>query len=411
MKNKLFFTICAPNYLAQAILSYKSFKRKNPLLNYKIILVSEQKDPLLLQSVPSHDVILHSDLFASEFIAWYTLKYNVIEYCTLLKPHVLKKFLAGKDFDYVSYIDPDTCFYSDVQPIYAELEDRLVHVTPHLIEMKEVDSNPYPEFLHLWEGIYNLGYITLKKSNKTNAFLSWWINRLNDYCYADKLDGLHTDQKWIDYAPAFLGADFVISQNFGLNISHWNLNERDVLKSNDVYLVNDQSLIFWHFSGFKPDSKNLNKNNVFVLSDLKSEALNDIFTNYRDDLCESGYDYFSGLDYEFDKLKSGESLNILNRRLFRVYTSVNNLGSSNERLSRFLSVAKSKGIVSTRSGSDFSYGRAGLDSQQSKLKYVHFGLKIFLRLFGAHNYLLLIRLIQHFSKVENHYFLMSDERK
>jgi hypothetical protein len=232
------------------------------------------------------------------------------------------------------------------------------------------------------------------------------MERLKKYCFADKLDGLHTDQKWMDYAPALLRENLCISQNYGLNVSHWNIIERKITREN-TYYANSDPLVFWHFSGFKVGANELNKNNTEGDYEFNvSELIKELFDEYGQDLLQSKYNFFANLHYEYSD-NMGCKMNILTRRLFRVFMEdEHNEGKILKSPKEYISLALSNKVFSSRAKDDFGYGRAALKGKVGKIKYVNAALRLLFKLIGPHYYLYLIRFFQYYSKVENHYFLI-----
>ncbi len=106
------------------------------------------------------------------------------------------------------------------------------------------------EICSLQHGIYNLGFLAVRRSKEGLVFLQWWRDRLIDYCYDDIPSGLFTDQRWIDLAPAMF-EDVYILRDKAYNVAPWNISQRQVSKNeNGDFLVEGKPVMFYHFSGF-----------------------------------------------------------------------------------------------------------------------------------------------------------------
>ena len=76
-------------------------------------------------------------------------------------------------------------------------------LTPHLTA--PIDDRAAPnEREILLSGIYNLGFLGLAFNERTLPFLDWWPRRLYRECLHEVERGLFVDQRWMDFAPAFL---------------------------------------------------------------------------------------------------------------------------------------------------------------------------------------------------------------
>lgn len=76
-------------------------------------------------------------------------------------------------------------------------------MTPHILT-PQVDYTGLQNEGHLlFVGIYNFGFVGLNNSSQARSIVDWWKARLASQCFADKIEGLHVDQKWMDFIPAF----------------------------------------------------------------------------------------------------------------------------------------------------------------------------------------------------------------
>ena len=72
----------------------------------------------------------------------------------------------------------------------------------------------------------------------------------DDFCRDDIPNGLFTDQRWIDLAPAlFDGVAIIRSSRF--NVAPWNLTTRNISGNlGEGFVVDGEPLGFYHFTGF-----------------------------------------------------------------------------------------------------------------------------------------------------------------
>jgi hypothetical protein len=81
--------------------------------------------------------------------------------------------------------------------------------------------------------------------------LKWWESKLRKDCIIDLTRGLFVDQLWANLIPAYFDK-VSIDKYPGYNMAHWNLHERVLSKTEAGYMVNNQPLIFYHFSHYSP---------------------------------------------------------------------------------------------------------------------------------------------------------------
>jgi hypothetical protein len=153
-------------------------------------------------------------------------------------------------------------------------------------------------------GLYNLGFIAVKKTSEGLEMINWWAERLLNKAYIDLSRGLFTDQIWINFVPLFFNKVKILKHP-GYNMAYWNLHERRVSKKEKEYYVNKQyPLVFYHFSGFNPLIPDIlsKYQNRFAFQDLPE--IRDLFTEYSIKLFQNGYNTYIEYPNLFSGLKS-----------------------------------------------------------------------------------------------------------
>ena len=106
------------------------------------------------------------------------------------------------------------------------------------------------ELCCLRHGVYNLGFLAVRRHGQGRQFVAWWADRLRRFCYDEVSNGLFTDQRWVDLAPAFFD-DIAIVRDPQYNVATWNLTHRRATGRAPYEIqVNGRPLVFYHFSGF-----------------------------------------------------------------------------------------------------------------------------------------------------------------
>lgn len=309
MKN-VFCTICCTNYLPKAITLAESLKNQHPDTDITLCLVEKELPSGIDLLQYFDDVVLAKDIF-KEYFEWFIFKYDQLEGSTFVKARYLR-YLLNK-YDRVIYLDPDIYVYSPLEELLAL--DRNIIVTPHQInpvsDLKTIDSSVIGFLLC---GIFNLGFISINNSKESLAFLSWWENKLEYYCFLDFNRGLFTDQKWIDLA--FILFEIFNFKNYGYNVANWNINERHLsrTKENTLLINNYFPLRFFHYSSVD-SGKDLrifrllaSKDSLKVVKKIRNEYKKAITSNDRNNL--------SKIEWSYNYFNSGERINKLCRTAF-----------------------------------------------------------------------------------------------
>jgi hypothetical protein len=173
--------------------------------------------------------------------------------CTGVKGFAFKEIIGRYQPDYVFFLDPDIVILSPIDSLIDKLSKNSILLTPHQTEPEVTDRAIIDnEICSLKHGVFNLGFLGIRPTQSSEGlkFIDWWTDRLRDYCYDDKLNGLFTDQRWVDLAPAFFD-DLCIIREPIYNVATWNLTHRTASGSIEKGIsINGQPICFYHFSGF-----------------------------------------------------------------------------------------------------------------------------------------------------------------
>jgi hypothetical protein len=178
----------------------------------------------------------------------WTFTHDVVELCTAVKGAMLCRLLDGGARKVV-YLDPDIAVLADLNEVAALLDHHDVVLTPHQLEPDEdpiaVRDNEIGSLKH---GIYNLGFAAVAGTPEGLRFARWWRDRLLHHCYDEIPEGLFTDQRWCDLAPAFFPSLYVL-RDPGYNVASWNLSRRPVEIGQDGSVrAGGRPLRFFHFT-------------------------------------------------------------------------------------------------------------------------------------------------------------------
>lgn len=296
------FTICSYNYSALAIVLFHSLKEHNPDIKFFLALVDTPENyQLLREKIPQGMNLLMVDENVVSDYADLQKRYTIIELNTAIKPFVFDHlFSKNPTCNSILYFDPDILIYDSLQEHLLFLFDENDFIlTPHIIQPRIEDKFAAAEIHFLNYGIYNLGFLGLKRSEAVFSFLQWWKLRLKYWCYANIYAGLFTDQVWINFVPLFYDK-VLIFKHPGANVAHWNLLERKLLKINGKYFVNEEKypLLFYHFSAFthftEEPSGEIPFSKLSMENGKMHEIANEIIVSYQKRLVQAGQKDFFG---------------------------------------------------------------------------------------------------------------------
>lgn len=405
MSKNCIFTICAKNYLAQALTLKESVQSKDPGTDFF----------LFLSDAPSEDIAnLELVLLDESWIqGWKQMafKYDVIEFSTAIKPFCFNK-LFRQGYEKVGYLDPDTYVTSPLDYLWDNLEKYSIILTPHVsnLELEYTGAVPEDDILHT--GVFNLGFCFMKNNEVGQAIANWWCIRLKDQCYAS--GALFVDQKWMNFIPCFFPDDLLVCHHFGVNVAVWNLHERELMIKDGEYVIKDYlsgkiyPLLIFHFSGFDPFNNQLinRRHPQFGVDHFPSFV--PIIEEYRSLEYKNGYDKYSKLHYSFNEFEDGSVITRLHRRIYRAriecYTDENPFSID----SKYYLDLKGNKLLVKGNPEDFTKKGMQVESSQKRRVTILFEkMAILLKnTVGIKRYISFLSFVQQFVQWENQSFFI-----
>jgi len=164
---------------------------------------------------------------------------NDKEYAWTVKASImLFIFNDFRETDHIVWLDGDSQFLSETEPIFAEWGSNSILLT------EERWSN-YDQYLTDVYGRYNLGFIGFKKDINGMECLNWYRDRIIEWCFDKHEDGLWADQIYAnDWQERFNGVK--VSTNIGINLNPYICRNRKITEENDGLYINGHKIISFH---------------------------------------------------------------------------------------------------------------------------------------------------------------------
>ena len=307
-------TIIARNYLAYARTFAASFAEHHPD-GHCWVLVVDDPDRTVASGGEPFEVVYPEELGIERFDAMPAM-YDVTELSTAVKPWFLRWMLERSDGAPVSYFDPDIRFFAPVDDIDALARESGVVLTPHVVDALPQDGEQPRDIDILASGVFNLGFIAVGPGAPTDELLDWWSERLRYDCVIDHALGHFVDQRWFDLVPAMVPEMHLLREP-NVNVGYWNLHSRELGRQNGHYVVNDQPLRFFHFSGFDPDRPEVLSKHQSRTRLADHSALARLCAEYASELQANGHAEHRSAPYPYEGLADGTRLDKRLRRLYR----------------------------------------------------------------------------------------------
>ncbi|MDE3237216.1 MAG: hypothetical protein KGO81_14805 [Bacteroidota bacterium] len=298
---KIAYSVCSANHLAYAKTMADSFTAHHPEYSVIIGLVDRIEGRFGVAAFQPYIIIEAEEMGITKF-AQMSQQYTIIELNCAIKPFLAQYIFNTYQPEILLYLDTDIFIYQPLLPVERLLEKNDIVLTPHFTTPVTDEKEPRERDI-LRSGLYNAGFIGMKKSTTVDAFLQWWSSRLVDQCYYNFAEGMGVDQNWLNLVPLFFD-NVAICHHKGINVAYWNLHERVFSVKENLVMVNEKEpLIFLHISGYKfnfPDQLSLHQTR-FVLSELP--ILKKLLDDYRSAVNANGYERFIHLSCYFSKPK------------------------------------------------------------------------------------------------------------
>ena len=414
------FTIVAKNYIGLAKVLEKSILKHDSDIDFYIFVADELPSSLGEQIpdnvIESKKVLSYSDEEWSNM----TFKYTLTEFCTAIKPSCFQYLFNIIGYEKAVYFDPDIYVFDSLNVIYETIDNFSILVTPHIV-FPVVGDNSDRVFLQ--SGPYNLGFLGLRNSEVSKNMLVWWRKKLLENCFDDVLDYTFTDQKWMlmihSYFPQ---TEICVSRNIGLNVAPWNFRERKFVKTESGYEIEcrnnssiSEKLVFIHYSGYDYkallDGREIRPRVLEVDVDFADvKMMMDFYSNaLREN--ENTMRSYLDLKYSYATYGNGVPVETFHRRLYRRVTEVDGAvfakPYSTTEGSLYKRLEQKKLILKWNSSSADIVPNSSQVS--NKLKSFNILMRYVFKLMGYHRYLMLLRLMKHFSRYESQIFLLDDK--
>lgn len=239
-------TIVAHNYLPLARVVARSFLDHHPNDRFVVVTIDRPIESRIMPD-DGFEILPITDIdFGDEGWEYMATAYDVTEFATSVKPFALRHLV--RDADCALYLDPDIQVFASLQPLVDATIAAGWSLTPHCLAPIVRDGTGPTEAEIMAAGVYNLGYIGV--TPRATPFLDWWAERLRRDAIIDPARHVFTDQRWIDLAVPIFRPHIEPSPAY--NVAYWNADQRPLRKDGDRFMVGDEPLRFFHFSGYDP---------------------------------------------------------------------------------------------------------------------------------------------------------------
>jgi hypothetical protein len=311
-------TIAALNYLPQVRLLLNSVLRFHPECTTVLLLVGG--NPATMEAhdlgLDARTVVIDATQLDLPSFDDMAVRYDTVELCTGIKPWALLHLFDACGFDAAIYLDPDIELHAAMADVTAAMsQGAAVVVTPHALAPLEPTGLPDDHAI-LKSGVFNLGFIGMRRCAESLDFLRWWGQKLLTRCLVAFDQNLFTDQRWCDLLPCFVPSLHVL-RHPGYNVAYWNMDQRPLqLDAAGQWHAAGQPLVFFHFSGFDPKVPEACSRHQTRIDAMTLASALPLLQRYANSLLKQGWPMVSGPN-PYESLPCGLHIPLLLRQFYR----------------------------------------------------------------------------------------------
>lgn len=241
-----FCTYFDKNYLIRGLALYNSLEKHCPDFRLWILCMDPLCFNYLRQLNLQNVVLIPLDHLENGDVELQKAKSNrsaVEYYFTCTSSILLYIFKRFPGVDSLTYIDSDFFLFSDPSVVFDEIGEHPIAITAHRF-------SPDFHYLERRYGLYNVGWLTFRRSTIALECLQRWRAQCLEWCYDRVEDERFGDQMYLNDWPRRYPETYII-QHKGVNLMPCNIGNYAIyIKNNQVY-VDDAPLICYHFFGLK----------------------------------------------------------------------------------------------------------------------------------------------------------------
>jgi hypothetical protein len=241
-------TLFDKNYLVRGLCLHATLSEHSSEDFMLYILAMDHETYMILKALEgvklsNVEIISIEDLLQDETIRTAKLNRTWQEFCWTMASVFCDRLLNRGSLTNLTYLDADKAVYSDPKQIHEELVGSSIGITPHrlLPARRELEVN----------GIYNVGWVSFKRSPIGYECLNEWARMCLAWCYNRHEYGWFGDQKYLDAWPQKYKCCCHIINHLGCNAAPWNISQYKVTGRDGNIYINEDKLVTYHFHEFK----------------------------------------------------------------------------------------------------------------------------------------------------------------
>ena len=235
------------NYLPHALVALRTIHQHDPGMRVQVLALTDACQSVLTTlNLPNVESITTLEQIERRYPELPQIKKerSTIEYYFTLTPFFPHYLFETTDFERIIQLDADLCFYASTLQLRNSSRESSVSIVGHRFSPLYKGAEVY--------GIFNVGWISYSRTEESMHCLERYKNDCTEWCYDRVDDGRFADQKYLDSWPENYPGLQIINDR-GVNLAIWNADNYEISEAGGIINVDDEPLIFYHFSGASID--------------------------------------------------------------------------------------------------------------------------------------------------------------
>ena len=243
------FTVVTKNYLPYARVLMERLALVEPE-TARYVFLADEPDGCFDPAAERFTVVPPRAYLDGDELAPMSFQYTGFELSNALKAFAHRYLNRQTGHGAWMYYDADIYPVASAWEVFAEDGAASIFLSPHVLYAGGAEAVASEANVLQW-GVYNGGWLGLRRSTRTDAFLDWFVTRMKTHCF-NAYRHTFVDQLWLGLVPVVMEGVHVV-RHPGINLGYWNGYERPVTAHADGTLeVRGRPLLFVHFSGWDP---------------------------------------------------------------------------------------------------------------------------------------------------------------
>jgi hypothetical protein len=231
------------HYLTRGLALYRSLVRHSPPFVLRVLCLDDETYQTLSSLRLEHISLTRlADLEGADpaLLEAKPTRQPVEYYWTCGPAFLLHLFEQHPQIESLTYLDADLFFFGDPALICDEIGAGSVLLIDHRFAPSVPDITRQ-------KGNYNVGLLVFRRTSEALACLRGWRAQCLDWCFDRVEPTRFGDQKYLDDWPSSYEG-VVVLQHKGAGLARWNLANYRLHEARGQLLVDEDPLIFYHFS-------------------------------------------------------------------------------------------------------------------------------------------------------------------